>query len=331
MSNLKIIFALAVSFIITMFLSNIFLGESPRLNRFFFSKLFSQKPSPPPPPPLPSIQRPLPRWYSAPTLTPTKKNSLLPASIPSPIKPTVTPSPPQPPAASCPTISNQIYSSLAQNPNKSNRVRFNLSASPDTNLYLRGWVEVNEAKNLISRNSNNYGLDPNMPPQISSLYNGPLPSIIKTYRVYEWDYTNQRSAAPQTATPAYPVHMLGLAATPGQPLYGLKSGRTIDGSHVFLVMYATKNYILLVHAADDVWDSVWGPDGYPFYFLDVCVDPNLLAAYERDNSGGRNQLPVIATGQIFGYALTNEVKFVVRDTMSFMDTRYKEDWWFYSQ
>ncbi|MBI5452143.1 hypothetical protein HY945_01660 [Candidatus Gottesmanbacteria bacterium] len=221
-------------------------------------------------------------------------------------------------SSSCPTTSNQTYASLSQN----RKLDFDPTTNPETNLYMRGWYEVNEGRELVSRRGDNYGLDPNMPPQISTLFTNHYPKIIKTYRINAWDYDNHHNIPGESATPAYAVHMLGLEAVPGEPLIGLKAGRTIDGTNVFHVQYATKNSILFIHSAGE-------DDGYPYFFLDICVDPNLLAAYERDNANGRNQLPVIATGQVFGYAASNEVKYVIRDTGSFMDTRYKEDWWEY--
>ncbi len=223
--------------------------------------------------------------------------------------------------SSCPTSSNQTYSNRRQNMNNPNRLNFDPAQNPETNINLRGWYEVNEGKNLISRNGNNYGLDPNMPPQISTLFTTHYPTIIKTYRMNKWDYNNNRNLPGESATPNFPVHVLGLEATPGEPLVGLKAGN-------FLVRYATKNYILMTNGDEDLWTAD-EDGGYPFYFLDICVDPNLLTAYEQANAAGRNELPMVSTGQIFGYAMTNEVKFVIRDTFSFMDSRYIEDWWEY--
>lgn len=221
----------------------------------------------------------------------------------------------------CPTSSNQTYSSRRQNPNNPNRMSFDPTQNPETNLYMRGWYEVNESRELVSRRGDNYGLDPNMPPQISTLFKTHYPKIIKTYRVNAWDYENNHNLPGESATPNFAVHMLGVEATAGEPLVGLKAGS-------FLVRYATKNYILMTNGNEDAWDND-DDGGYPFYFIDICVDSNLLATYEADNAGGRNELPTISEGQIFGYAMTSEVKFVIRDTFSFMDSRYKEDWWEY--
>jgi len=192
----------------------------------------------------------------------------------------------------CPTISNQTFSSRRQNINNPRRLNFDPATNPETNLYLRGWYEVNEGKELISRHGDNYGLDPHMPPQISTLFTSHYPKIIKTYRINAWDYENNRNQPGQSATPAYAVHMLGLEATPGEPLVGLKPGP-------YLVRYATPNYILMTYGDEDLWTAD-EDGGYPLYFLDICVDPNLLAMYERDNTAGRSQLPMVSAGQTFG-------------------------------
>ncbi len=228
---------------------------------------------------------------------------------------------------SCPSTSNQIYQSKAVGRYNHNKLQPPYEENPELNLRLRGWGEVNESTDLQSRHGNNYGLDPIMPPQYSSLYNGPVPQIAKTYVVYAWDFVNKKSLAPEVSTPNFKVHMIGLSATNGQALYGLKAGKTIDGTNVFLVLYATKNEIVFTHSDEDNIE-----DGYLYYFEDICVDPNLLTEYKNDSSEERRgHLPVIKTGQIFGYAANTDPKTSVRDTGSFVDPRAKEDWWFYPQ
>ncbi len=334
--SLKIIIALVVALLLTQLLSRFFLANSPRFNRFYLAGLFARKPTPlsgvtgplsgptPEEPPTPTILAVVPTATIIPTKTIATR--ITPTVY---IKPTIKPtlSPTSPPSFSgCPAISTQSYRSIRTDHTPGDGLFGDPATSPEINVRLRGWTQVNEGTGLISRNGSTYGLDPVMPPQISSLYGGPVPQIVKTYRVYEWDFDNHRSGAPATATPAYPVHMLGLQATPGQPLLGLKAGRDIGGGNVFMVLYATPTDITFSHSNGD---TLLG--GYLFFFEDICVDPNLLAKYNENNAAGRNELPVIATGQVFGYAGNTDVKSVVRDTMSFMDTRYKEDWWFYGQ
>ncbi len=334
-ANLKLVFAILAALGVSFILQNFFLANSPRINTKYLDSLFAAKPTATPTPTL--AVTPLPTYSvqpfnfltpePSPTLTQTEFVSQNPTSVPQPStipQPTIpTPTVTTPPTFTvCPTTSSQNYTSLgAERSSADIPINGPVENNPEINLRLRGFTPVNQGTSLISRNGNNYGLDNQMPPQISSLYGGPLPQIIKTYQIFEWDFQNNKSAAPQVATPNYPVHMLGLAASPGQKLLGLKAGRDIGGGHVFMVLYATPTDITFTHSNSD---SLLG--GYLFYFLDICVDPNLLALYQKDNASGRGSLPVISTGQVFGTAQSNEVKIVVRDTMSFMDTRYKEDW-----
>ncbi|MBI3366827.1 hypothetical protein HY041_04345 [Candidatus Roizmanbacteria bacterium] len=354
---MKIIGALVIAFTITFLLTRtFFVTNTPRPNkklitsipaRFIsFIKTLSisqKKPTPvveiqtiPSPPPnenqnsiTPTVKLSLslsksPTPFSQSTHSPTISSpTKIPTLIikPPSIKPSFTPASN---GGTCPTTSNQNYSSMPAEHNPSDLLIGPADQSPEINLRLRGFVEVNEGTGFIGRNGSTYGLDDQMPPQISSLFGGVSPKIIKTYRVYDWDFDNKKSLAPQTASQNYKVHMLGLQGTPRQPLLGLKAGRSIGGGNVFMTLYATKTDIAFTHSPSD---TLMG--GYLFFFLDICVDPNLLAAYESANASGRSQLPVIATGQTFGYASNSDIKVVVRDTMSFMDTRYNEDWWTY--
>lgn len=342
---IALIVALAISVIVsnrlfvmnTPQINNSFIATLPRSTSLLIASLFETKVTPSPIPlsptpvvpsttPVPSPTsipptKPAPTLFRAPTRLPTK--------IPTPTK--IPPTPTKPVfAGTCPTTSTQTYTTIRQNPNSPQRLKFNIATSPETNVALRGYFEVQESTSLVSRNGDMSGLDPNMPPQISTLFTNHYPKIAKTYRINNWNYEANKPIPGESATPAWKVHIIGMQATPGEPLVGLKAGRTVDGSHVFLVMYAEKNFIMLVHSNEDTWDE-YGPSGYPFYFMEICVDPNLLALYQKTNAEGRNELPGVAMGQVFGYAKTNEVKMTLRDTMSFMDPRYKEDWWEYGK
>lgn len=227
------------------------------------------------------------------------------------------------PIGTCPTSSTLGFDSINVRP----KLQPPFDDHPEINIHLRGYGPVNETKGLISRNGNKDGLDVKKPPQISTLYKGPVPEIFNTYIVYAWDFENHKSKAPESATPNFKVHIIGLKANKGQPLYGLEAGRRMGPNEgVFLVLYATQNDLLLTHANSDDLES-----GYLFYFIDICVDPNLLAKYNSDNAGGRNRLPYISVGQQFGTASDADPKIAIRDSWSFVDPRYKEDWWFYQE
>lgn len=349
--ELKIILVLIIAFFITQLVTKVFIGNSPQINRSlvsfktvtkagqsiiaaFFTKKITPTPTQIPSPALITSTVSYQTITTVPTKIPNMTNTIIPTPTNQPtitqlITPTTIPSPTQTLSSSgCPTTSSQSYNSVgAERSSGDMPLNGDSANSPEINLRLRGFGPVNEGANLISRNGDKYGLDDQMPPQISSLFGGPVPQIIKTYVVYEWDFQNNKSLAPQQATPHYKVHLVGLQATPGQKLVGLKAARKIDpAGDVFMVLYATKTDITFTHRASD---SLLG--GYLFYFADLCVDPNLLAKYQADNTGGRGQLPVIAQGQVFGYAGNSDVKVGIRDTMSFVDPRYKEDWWFYGQ
>lgn len=363
--NVKIAIALSVSFIIASFVSNrLFIQDTPRINLPYITSFPQEAKSllvkiavmrlfPTPtvrPSPIaivspgftfehPSVTprattTPVSRGSPTPTSrvssTPTVRPSSTPRPSATPTRkpptPTRSPTPTTPPYSACPTTSGNSYISLGVSVSDPDRLTTGLSNNPDVNLYLRGFGENGEEKKLISRNGNNYGLDEKKPPQLSTLFGGQVPTIIKTYDVYEWDFQNNVSLKPQRASPNFPVHMVGLSANPGQQLVGLQAGRDIGNGNVFMVLYATQEYILFTHArANNLFD------GYLYYFIGICVDPNLLSAYQSDDAGGRRQLPVIASGQVFGTASNEDVKASIRDTMSFVDPRAREDWWFYPE
>ena len=354
----KIIGAIAASLVITLFLSRIlFIPSTPKVNQSFIASLPSKaslfsvnlltqlkalsKPTPTITPIpikiLPTISKtPIPTISNkliSPTITqkiiPTIAKLITPTNKPIPtIKPptptTIKPTIPSGSTGTCPTTSSQSYNSMRAERSSGDLIFGNPETSPEINIRMRGFGPNNEGTGFIGRGGSTYGLDDKQPPQISTLYGGTRPQIIKTYTVYEWDFDNNKSGAPNPATPNYKVTMIGLNTTPGQKLVGLQAGREIGGGNVFMVLYATQKDIVFTHSNSD---TLMG--GYLFMFLDVCVDPNLLAKYNQDNAGGRGELPVIAPGQIFGYGSNTDAKVVVRDTMSFMDTRYNEDWWDY--
>ncbi len=346
--KIKIAAALIATFIITAGTTKLFINNTPVVNKSLvsfgsiakagqsiISDVFIKKITPTPvniiitPQPLPAptyittaitpaVTNPV--IISTPTPEPTAAPTMLPTAVPSPTQTLGA-------KGSCPITSSNSYNNVHTDTSSGDMpVNGDPANSPEINLRLRGFGPVNESPTLISRNGNAYGLDNQMPPQISTLYGGPVPQIAKTYVVYEWDFQNNKSLAPQQATPNYKVHLVGLQATPGQKLVGLTAGRKIDSAgDVFMVMYATKTDITFTHSPSD---SLLG--GYLFYFVDLCVDPNLLAAYQKDNAVGRSNLPVVATGQEFGTAGNTDVKVGIRDTMSFVDPRYKQDWWFWN-
>ncbi|GIW62686.1 MAG: hypothetical protein KatS3mg090_0512 [Patescibacteria group bacterium] len=222
----------------------------------------------------------------------------------------------------CKTESNKSFTTLSTQ-FEADKIPLtgDLTKNPDVNLYLRGFEANNESKELINR-SDVYGLDSVAPPQVSSVFKDRLPVIANTYHIFEWDFKTQRSLAPKTATPNFRVHMLGLRSVPGEKIYAPLTGRSIGENKSYLVLFADENNVLLTNSRANALNA-----GYLVYFLDICIYPNLVSLYRSADSAGRKTLPALSAGEDFAVARTNEVKIVIRDSMSFMDLRYKQDWW----
>lgn len=223
---------------------------------------------------------------------------------------------------SCSNLPEKKFSLLSANYEPDNfPLSGDLKSNPDVNLYLRGFEPNNEAKELIDR-THNYGLDYIDPPQISTVFKDKQPQIANTYHIFEWDFNKKKSLAPLIATPNFKVHMLGLKAVPGDKIYAPYTGRSIGSGKAYLVLFADSNNILLTNSRANALNS-----GYLVYFLDICVYPSLVNLYNSADSSGRTSLPALAVGEEFAVSRTNEVKIVVRDSMSFMDIRSRQDWW----
>lgn len=225
-------------------------------------------------------------------------------------------------AYNCPTSSNENYDSIRPYVDSNSKTQ-NPQNDPQFNFSMHEWTEVNEAKEPV-----NYGgdVDPNPPPSFGSIFAGRYPEIVKTYMIYHQKPQTEYDLCISNAPPGSfcpKVTLIGLGAAPGEPLLGLAAGRKISGDNTLMVLYASQNSITFTHSTGDFWP----PDGYPIYVHDICVDHNLLAAYESDNAGGRNVLPGVKAGQVFGYAKNTDVKVTIRDNEQWMDPRAKKDWW----
>lgn len=213
----------------------------------------------------------------------------------------------------CPTTSSQTYGTLTLRGHEIEGNNPDGATNSDMNITLRGYQEVNQAHQLVD-----YGgdTDPNMPPVLGTFFTH-IPSIVKTYQVHQWDYTAGKPK-PELET-AWPVNVIGLYTTPGEPLVGLKAGREIGGGYILTVVYAAPTTITFSYSDDE--------SGYPIYLDNLCVDPNLLALYNKQNAAGRHDMPAIRTGEVFGYGNGSDVRIAIRDTGSWMDPRSRKDWW----
>ncbi len=190
---------------------------------------------------------------------------------------------------------------------------------PDINLTLRGFVPTTGTLGLIP------GINPvdTSAPQLAGLFGDQrVPTFTAVYQVYDWDWANNRRGA-LLITPT--VTLAGMGVAPGEvirvPASGYDIGLRPTGYEV-MVLYATATRLTLKYTRED--NVVFG---YTLHLENICVDPYLLGAYQTLNAAGRAQLPALTAGQGVGRALTTTLGVAIRDTGTFMDPRWRDDWW----
>jgi hypothetical protein len=195
--------------------------------------------------------------------------------------------------------------------------------SPDLNMDVRSWHPVEEFLGFVR-----YPYPPGEPPDnqhplhLSNIAGSTMTSFVSTYQVNDWDWLGCNCAVPRSSSP-YPVTMLGLRTTPGQALRIASRGMPVDPEgFTAMVLYADAGQIALKYTWEDRVDT-----GYLLHLVNLCVDPNLVALYQRLDAAGRHRLPAVNNGSIIGTAQGNEVDVIVRDSGSFLDPRSWQDWW----
>ncbi len=113
-----------------------------------------------------------------------------------------------------------------------------------------------------------------------------------------------------------------LDSQPNERLYLPDSGYHLGQGFEALVLYAERHRITLKYTRED--NVIWG---YTLHLEDVCIDPNLLALYQRLDAEGRRELPALRAGQPFARAWQRPLGIAIRDTGRFMDPRSIKDWW----
>jgi hypothetical protein len=193
--------------------------------------------------------------------------------------------------------------------------------NPDLNLSVRSWVAVNEARGLVDYNG---GTDTGAPQLYSMFADDRTPALTSTHRVYDWDWASMRRGA---LLSNWPVTLLGLGTSPGETIrLPRRNGSDIyQGVYYALVVYAEPHRISLHYARNDYMAYAGG--SYGLHLENVCVDPALVALYQRGHAGGRHELPALKSNQPFGTARGGEVLAAIRDTGTFMDPRSRKDWW----
>ncbi len=205
---------------------------------------------------------------------------------------------------------------------------------PDKNLALRGYDNVDSrgyVRGLVTLPGNS---DP-LAPRLDTMLNR-IPNFVHVYQTYNWNWGSggqygygvrgQRldpNACP--VSQCWDVTVAGFQTTRGEPVYLPISGYgdIAGGVYYALVLYATNSSITLKYTSED---SV--VRGYTIHVDNVCVDPNLLAAYNDDNNNHqRMPLPALRNHQAFGVAMGAELDVAIRDNGAFMDPRSRNDWW----
>jgi hypothetical protein len=196
--------------------------------------------------------------------------------------------------------------------------------NPDINLAVRGYVPISGNTNLISFL---HAPDPKgMPPQLSTLLErNSQPQITSLYQVYDWDWDNniKGDLIPKPIdAPNDFATLAGFGTTYGQNILVPKMGYDLGEGFQAMVLYATQNSITLKYTRQD--DVV---TGYTIHLENFQVDPQLLALYDKMNLAGRAELPALRAGDIVGQAMGPEILAAIRDSGTFFDPRWQQDWW----
>ena len=219
-------------------------------------------------------------------------------------------------AFACAPISGEVYSTVAVISAPTNPPA---EIHPDLNLALRGYVSTTGTLGLV-----NYGgpSDPNAPQLYTLFGDNRVPVFSAVYQVYDWDWVNNRRAAPISD---WLVTLAGMVVTPTEIIRVPASGNDIGWQptgYAAMVLYAAPNRITLKYTRED--NVVLG---YTIHIENICVEPSLLALYNSMNAAGRARLPALFAGQGIGRAITTEIGVAIRDAGSFMDPRSRKDWW----
>ena len=217
------------------------------------------------------------------------------------------------PADSCEPVSNGNYGTRPATSPETDRPA---EIHADKNLALRGYERTSGTLGLVD-----YGGDSDpRAPQLRYLFGDQREARFSAiYRVYQWDWSgNCRGSL--IANPS--ATLAGLATRAGEPIYTPRSGYDIGEGYTALVLYASNERITLKYTCED--NVV---QGYTIHLEGICIDPALLALYQRCNAEGRRTLPTLHGGEAIGRARTAELKVAIRDAGTFMDPRSRKDWW----
>ncbi|MBP8591030.1 hypothetical protein KBI33_00990 [Candidatus Shapirobacteria bacterium] len=198
----------------------------------------------------------------------------------------------------------------------------NDSSHPDLNLNIRRYEPIDGTKGLIDFS---HPVDDKAPQFTSILENTPSPAIISLYQVYNWSWeTNSRGnlwKKPSDAPDDFAT-LIGLETSNGQNVLLPVSGYDIGGGNGAMVIYASADSVTLKYTCEDTIST-----GYTVYLSGFNVRPEVQSLYNQLNQQGRVSLPAAPGGYVLGTATGNPLLVAVVDTGSFLDPRWKRDWW----
>jgi hypothetical protein len=229
--------------------------------------------------------------------------------------PTQVPAPTPAPVATCSGLPGESYGALTVDSAPTDRPA---AQHPDLNLALRGFQPVGETSALQSFGPV-FQVD-HEAPQLRQLFGDQRHAGVNAvYQVRDWDWGCN---CPGAYLDYPPVTLAELAVAPGEAIHTPDSPRTIGDGYEALVLHATSDQLTLKFTREDNVIS-----GYTLHVAAICVDPGLVALYNRLNESGRGQLPALRGGQPFGRAQRGLIQVAIRDNGQFLDPRYLENWW----
>lgn len=215
--------------------------------------------------------------------------------------------------APCEAIAGETYASLAIQGSPSDRVP---AEHADLNVKLRGWESTSGTLGLIDL----AGDTDLLAPKLYSLFvDDRVPTFVRNYRVYDWDWGCNCRGAPVTD---WETTLSGFSVTPGEVIECPRSGYDIGSDYAAMVLYVDDDSITLKYTPED--NVV---QGYTIHLVGICVEPSLRARYQANRAAGTSELPVLRADQPLGRARGSELIAAIRDTGSFMDPRSRKDWW----
>jgi hypothetical protein len=195
--------------------------------------------------------------------------------------------------------------------------------SPDVNLVWRGYTATAAYLGLVNYD----GRTDDAAPQMADIFSPRrLPSFTAAHQVYDWNWNCSPPPGCRglPLTWPYAVTLLEMATTAGEPLAIASRTASIfnPGAYKAMVLYAEETRLTLTYTRDDS-----PANGYLLHFEGVTVAPELVALYRQLDAAGRQRLPALRNGEVWGVAAGGTIKVAIRDRGTFMDPRACKDWW----